>query len=92
MNYFANGGRGTDQILAMLSDGEFVTNAKASRRWASQLIAMNAGREPVFRESGGSTTNIGDVSINVNESASPKATAREVMSAIRRETRRGSSK
>lgn len=92
MNYFANGGRGTDQIPAMLSDGEHVTNAKASRRWASQLVAMNAGREPVFRESGGSTTNIGDVSINVNESASPKATAREVMSAIRRETRRGSSK
>ncbi len=90
IGYFASGGRGTDTIPAMLSEGEFVTNAKSSRRFFSQLQAMNAGRTPVYRESGGSTTNIGDVSINVNESSSPRQTGREVMQAFRRETRRGS--
>ena len=90
IGYFASGGRGTDTIPAMLSEGEFVTNAKSSRRFFSQLQAMNAGRTPVYRESGGSTTNIGDVSISVNESSSPRQTGREVMQAFRRETRRGS--
>ncbi len=90
IGYFASGGRGTDTIPAMLSEGEFVTNAKSSRRFFSQLQAINAGRTPVYRESGGSTTNIGDVSISVNESSSPRQTGREVMQAFRRETRRGS--
>jgi len=90
LGYFASGGRGTDTIPAMLSEGEFVVNAKSSRRFFSQLQAMNAGRTPVYRESGGSTTNIGDVSINVSESSSPRQTGREVMQAFRREIRRGS--
>ncbi len=88
--YFASGGRGTDTIPAMLSAGEFVTNAKSSRRFFSQLQAMNAGRTPVYRESGGSTTSIGDVSISVTESSGPRQTGREVMQAFRREIRRGS--
>ena len=90
IGYFASGGRGTDTIPAMLSEGEFVTNAKSSRRFFSQLQAINAGRTPVYRESGGSTTSIGDVSISVNESSSPRQTGREVMQAFRREIRRGS--
>jgi hypothetical protein len=92
MRYLASGGfaRGVDQIPAMLSKGEFVVNSKSSRQFYSQLSAMNAGSQPVYRESGGSVTNIGDVAINVTESSLPKQTAREVMSAFRREMRRGS--
>lgn len=90
--YLASGGaaRGMDQIPAMLSKDEFVVNAKSSRQFYSQLSAMNAGMKPVFRESGGSVTTIGDVSISVTEAKSSQATAREVMKAFRREQRRGS--
>jgi len=94
MQHFASGGlaRGRDNIPAMLSAGERVTDAKNSRRFFSQLQSIGAGVQPVYRESGGEVTNIGDVSINIRESSSPKQTAREVMSAIRRESRRGSAR
>jgi TP901 family phage tail tape measure protein len=91
--YLASGGaaRGTDRIAAMLSKGEFVVNAKSSRQFYSQLSAMNAGMKPVFRESGGTVTNIGDtMTVNVTEATNAQATAREVMNRIRREKRRGS--
>lgn len=85
--------RGTDTIPAMLSPGEFVMNASASRKFASQLIAMNAGTTPVFRQEGGpvinNSVNVGD--INVNGTSDPNAVARRVMSEIRREFRRGTS-
>ncbi len=94
MQYLARGGfaRGTDTIPAMLSPGEFVMNAKASRRFASQLIAMNAGVAPVYRAEGGvvnNSINIGDV--KVNGTADPDVTARLVVSQLRREFRRGTS-
>lgn len=90
--YLASGGaaRGMDQIPAMLSKDEFVVNAKSSRQFYSQLSAMNAGMKPTFRESGGSVTTVGDVSISVTETKDSQATAREVMKAFRREKRRGS--
>ncbi len=90
VGYFANGGRGTDTIPAMLSAGEHVTNARSSQRFFSQLQAMNAGQQPVFRNDGGDTynTNVGD--INVSGAGKPAVVAREVMKAIRREERRGS--
>ena len=90
VGYFANGGRGTDTIPAMLSAGEHVTNARSSRRFFSQLQAMNAGQQPVFRNDGGDTynTEVGD--INVSGAGKPAVVAREVMKAIRREERRGS--
>lgn len=83
--------RGTDTIPAMLSPGEFVMNARSSKRFASQLIAMNAGVNPVYRQEGGpvvnNTVNVGD--INVNGTADPDDTARRVVSQLRREFRRG---
>ncbi len=53
--WFAKGGypRGFDTIPAMLSPGEFVVNAASSRRFASQLVAMNAGIQPTFKSEGG---------------------------------------
>lgn len=92
--YRAGGGftpKGTDTIPAMLSPGEFVVNAAASKKFFSQLVAINSGTAPVYREEGGPVTNIGDVNINVTESQSARSTARETMSAFRREMRRRSS-
>jgi TP901 family phage tail tape measure protein len=91
--YRADGGwvpKGTDVVPAMLSPGEFVMNAAATRKFYSQLTSMNAGVNPQYRAQGGEVTNIGDVNINVNESTSPQQTAREVMSSFRRQTRRRS--
>lgn len=92
--YSAAGGlaRGIDTVPAMLSPGEFVINARSARRFYSQLQAINSGSQPVYRESGGSVTNIGDVSITVQDSGNPQQTARAVMQAIRREQRRGSAR
>jgi hypothetical protein len=93
MSYFASGGRGLDTIPAMLSKGEFVVNAKSSQRFFSQIQAMNAGQNPVFRQDGGgvtNNTNIGD--INVNGSKSPEATAKAIVSLINRAQRRGLAK
>jgi uncharacterized phage infection (PIP) family protein YhgE len=90
VGYFTNGGRGTDTIPAMLSAGEHVTNARSSQRFFSQLQAINAGQQPVFRQDGGDTfnTNVGD--INVSGAGKPQQTARAIMDSIRREERRGS--
>lgn len=93
MLFRAAGGfaRGTDTIPAMLSPGEFVVNASSSRRFASQLQAINSGVNPIFRQEGGpvvnNTVNVGD--INVNGTANPDDTARRVVSQLRREFRRG---
>jgi len=83
--------RGTDTIPAMLSPGEFVVNANSSRKFFSQLMAINSGIKPVYRESGGPVTTIGDVSITVEGAPTPKQTARETMSAFRREMRKRTS-
>ncbi len=93
MIYRASGGdaRGTDTIPAMLSPGEFVMNAQSTKRFYSQLVAMNSGKSPVYRERGGSVTNVGDVNITVSGAAAPKQTARETMKAFRREMRRHTS-
>jgi len=84
--------QGTDTVPAMLSPGEFVVNAAATKRFYSQLVAINSGVKPVFREQGGPVTNVGDVNITVTEATSAKATARETMSAFRREMRRNTSR
>jgi hypothetical protein len=89
----AFGGRGTDTVPAMLSPGEFVVSAKSSQRWFSQLQAMNAGQQPVFRDNGGTVNNsatFGD--INISGSSSPGKTARAVAKELRREFRRGTSR
>jgi hypothetical protein len=90
----AGGPVGTDTIPAMLSPGEFVVNAGSTRKFFSQLMAINSGRSPLYRANGGpvNTTNVGDIKINISEAQSAKVTARETITAIRRELRRGSSK
>ncbi len=93
--YRALGGltsRGTDTQLVAATPGEFIVNADSSRKFFSQLVAMNAGVPPQFRESGGPVTNVGDVNITVNETVSARATARETMAAFRREMRKRTSR
>ena len=91
-SYFAAGGqaRGTDTVPAMLTPGEFVMNAASTRKFYSQLTAMNADK-PIYRAEGGPVSNVNVGGITVNASPNPQQTAREVMNLIRRETRRGSS-
>lgn len=90
LNYFNSGGqaKGTDTVPAMLTPGETVINAQSSRKFFSQLQAIQAGSQPIYRQQGGSVTNISVGDINVNGSGSPKTTARAVMDEIRREQRR----
>lgn len=88
---FANGGfapRGTDTVPAMLTPGEFVVNARDSKRFFSELVAMNSGRMPIFRQDGGSVTNnIGDININVPPGNGPVDT-RELAKELRRQIKR----
>jgi len=91
---FAAGGKaqGTDTIPAMLSPGEFVVNARSTRQFFSQLVAMNAGVKPIYRQDGGAVTNIGDINVTVPGGPTTRQTAREIATALRREVRRGTSK
>ena len=84
----AGGGIGTDTVPAMLTPGEFVINAKAASKFFPQLVAMNSGIKPIFRQDGGTVTNVGDVNITVQGSAEPRQTARETLKAFRRVVRR----
>jgi hypothetical protein len=76
----------------MAAPDEFFMNARSSRRFASELQAMNAGREPIFRDKGGSVTNVGDINVSVTQGESANQTARQIASSLRRELRRGTSR
>ena len=88
--YRASGGaaRGTDTIPAMLSPGEFVVNARSTRQFFSQLQAINAGVQPIYRESGGEVTNISVGDVNISGSTTPMSPG-DIARAINREIRRG---
>lgn len=90
VSYLAAGGlaKGTDNQLALLSQGEVVTNARSAQRFRPQLQQIAAGVEPsVQRISGDTTINVGD--ININESSQPRMTGTAVVDAIRRVQRHG---
>jgi len=89
--YLAAGGpAGTDVIPAWLSKGEFVMNAGATQKFASQLIAMNAGVQPVYRNDGGNvTTSIGDINVTVQGGDTGRQTAKSIASELNRLVRRG---
>ncbi len=86
--------RGTDTVPAMLTPGEFVINARSTRRFYSELVSMNAGRQPIYRAQGGSVTNqtIGDIHVSVRGGATSEKTVREIGPALRRELRRNTLK
>ena len=80
--------RGTDRIPAMLSAGEFVVNARSTRRWFTQLMSINAGFTPRYFASGG-PVNVGDINLNFPDSSPSETNVRELGRAINREIRRG---
>lgn len=91
--FFAYGGqaRGTDTIPAMLSPGEIVMKSDVSRKFFSQLMAMNAGVQPVYRANGGPIGDtFGDINVNINSSGPSDINARAIAQGIRREFRRNS--
>ena len=92
--YFNSGGfaRGQDRTLAAISKGEFVVNSKNSKRFFSELNAMNQGSEPVYRDKGGSVTNVGDVNVTVQGGDTSQSTVREIGKSLRREIQRGNIK
>ena len=93
--HFDRGGfapKGTDTVPVMLSPGEFVMNARSTRRFYSQLLSMNAGHAPVYRAQGGDVSNVTVGDIHINAATHPRETAREVIASIKREVRRGTSK
>ena len=95
--YRASGGptRGLDTQLTATSPGEFIMNAGSSRKFFTQLQAMNAGQSPQYRDKGGPVTNnsIGDININMPEgtSVSDPSLVRNIASDLRRELRRQTS-
>jgi len=92
--FYANGGqfRGQDRQLTALARGEMVVNQKRSRQFFSELNAMNQGSQPVYREQGGTVTNVGDVNVTVQGGDSSQRTVREIGHALRREIKRGNLK
>ena len=92
IDYLAAGGRGQDNIHAVLAKGEFVSSAKTTGRFFSELNAMNNGSRPVHREQGGAVTNVGDVNVTVKGGDSSQQTVREIGHALRREIQRGNIK
>ena len=89
--HYAAGGmfRGQDRQLTALARGETVVNRKQSRQFFSELNAMNQGSQPVYREQGGTVTNVGDVNVTVKGGDSSQQTVREIGHALRREVKRG---
>lgn len=95
--YFARGGlgslvpmsRGVDTIPAMIKRGEFVVNDKSSRKFFSQLNAMNQGLQPVYRREGGSVTKVGDVNVTVHGGDTSRQTVRAIAAELNRELKRG---
>ncbi len=80
----------TDTIPAMLSPGEFVVNAEATRKFFTQLQAINSGRIQRFQE-GGIVNNVGDINVSI-QSAPSNVDGREIARAIKKELFRGSVK
>jgi TP901 family phage tail tape measure protein len=92
MDFRAFGGqpRGMDTIPVMARAGESIITPQATRRFFSQIQAMNAGQQPVFRQDGGTVNNTtGDITINVHGAGSPTKVGRAVMREFLREKRRG---
>ena len=80
--------RGQDQRLVAASAGEFFVNERSSSRFFSQLQAINAGQNPVFRDQGGPVTNVGDINVNIDARNARSVDGREIARTLDREMRR----
>lgn len=82
--------QGTDSIPALLSPGEFVVNARSTKKFFNQLRTMNSGVQR-FANGGlvGGNTTIGDINITAQTSGSATMDAVRVGRLLQREVRRG---
>lgn len=73
-----------DNQLIFARTGEFIVNANSTKRFYSQLVAMNNGHMPNGYANGGQVTNnFGGISINV-PTGTPAKQTREIASQLRR--------
>lgn len=80
---FGAGGPRADRVPAMLSAGEYVVNAMATKRFKPLLEAINNG-SPISAN-GGATMGSGAPNINITVNPSPGMDERELASAVSRE-------
>jgi hypothetical protein len=78
---------GSDNIPALLSKGEFVVNAGATRRFYSQLVAMNGVRG--YERGGLVSNNVGDIHLSMQSSGNVQSDIVAIGKGIQREIRRG---
>jgi TP901 family phage tail tape measure protein len=89
--------KGSDTIPTMLGRDEFVVRAAMSRKFYSQLVAINSNQTPNYRSEGGSGQGGNSTSHNYhisvgNGGGSAKDTAMNVVQAIKRAQRQGTVK
>ncbi len=77
---------GSDNIPIMAKAGEIVSTSEASNQFYSQILAMNAQARTPQHFSGGGQVG-GPVTVNVNESKTPRITGREVERIFKRHQR-----
>jgi len=80
--------RGSDNMLALRQKGEGVVNAKSTRKFYSQLVAMNTSPQSVVTAPTGGTT-VGDINVTMNASGNLGYDAAALGGAIKRAARRG---
>lgn len=92
-HYFAEGGRvkakGTDTVPAMLTPGEFIMNASATKKFLPQLLHMNTFKG---YDSGGPVSNsntFGDTIINLKASNNQEYDALQLAKTFKRLVRQG---
>lgn len=78
---------GSDNIPALLGKGEFVVNAASTRRFYSQLVAMNGARG--YNRGGLVTNNVGDINLSMTSSGNVQSDIVAIGKGIKREIRRG---
>jgi ribosomal protein L19 len=84
------GNPGIDNNLVKVSRGEYIVNADSTKRFYSQLVAMNTGRLPGFQHGGlVSNTTVGNITVNVTAQSTEQANIRQIGQALNREIRRG---
>ena len=89
MQFLASGGRGFDQIPAMLARNEFVVNSKDAMRNYTPLVALNSGRQPRNFAQGGNVTTVGDINITVQGGETSQQTVRDIGRQLKRNIRLG---
>lgn len=92
VDYYAGGGfpggpRGTDTVPTWLTPGESVLDAQTTRTYKPLIRALQSSRFNNYI-SGGNTTTVGDVTINVHANGKD-VTARDIGNRLRREIHKG---